>query len=493
MKNLIVRGRSLIVCGLCHAHLLFAQPSANPVIERALLLEELVWVQKKLNEIHPEPYHFVSQSDFEEKVEALKRNLKPMTKEEWYVELAGLISALHDGHTGLYYPDEDRQKYFDLGGKTFPFWVNLDDDGRVVIRQQYLQDDRLTDAAILEINGKPIHEVIEKMYPLTFGEAEVFRNSQISSSFRRMYWLLYGHTDSVALKTRLASGSIYEKNAACISLAQHDSITKILFPVTTMPKRTHMHFTHLNDRKVGLLTLRDFGTYKGYKDSISHVFRQIQEHAIDTLFLDLRGNGGGEHYITEEINQYLLRVPWVLVSKAKIKMSKEFYGIFPKSVRWLARVLPKKPAIKLAASIMTRNTKIEKVEKVLDSLTKAPTYEIHTRPKLHYAEKYFYSGNVFLLTDRNSYSMSGMFAAIMKDYQRAVIVGEETGGLANPHGQNVELTLPHSKFVFYVSTSRAYRPSGVFDNRGVIPDVPISYKILSRANSIEDLISLIAK
>ena len=478
---------------ICPCSLVLSQSFESRIMDIKSMQEELTFIQNKLNEIHPEPYHYISKADFEQGLARLKSNLKPMTKEQWYVELAGLIAALHDGHTGLYYPDEDRQKYFDLGGKTFPFWVNLDDDGRVVIRQQYLQDDRLTDAAILKINGKPIHEVIEKMYPLTFGEAEVFRNSQISSSFRRMYWLLYGHTDSVALKTRLASGSIYEKNAACISLAQHDSITKILFPVTTMPKRTHMHFTHLNDRKVGLLTLRDFGTYKGYKDSISHVFRQIQEHAIDTLFLDLRGNGGGEHYITEEINQYLLRVPWVLVSKAKIKMSKEFYGIFPKSVRWLARVLPKKPAIKLAASIMTRNTKIEKVEKVLDSLTKAPTYEIHTRPKLHYAEKYFYSGNVFLLTDRNSYSMSGMFAAIMKDYQRAVIVGEETGGLANPHGQNIELTLPHSKFVFYVSTSRAYRPSGVFDNRGVIPDVPISYKILSRANSIEDLISLIAK
>jgi len=39
-----------------------------------------------------------------------------------------------------------------------------------------------------------------------------------------------------------------------------------------------------------------------------------------------------------------------------------------------------------------------------------------------------------------------MFAAIMKDYGRAVIVGEETGGLANPHGSNVAVTLPNSKF-----------------------------------------------
>ena len=150
---------------ICPCSLVLSQSFESRIMDIKSMQEELTFIQNKLNEVHPEPYHYISKADFEQGLARLKSNLKPMTKEQWYVELAGLIAALHDGHTGLYYPDEDRQKYFDLGGKTFPFWVNLDDDGRVVIRQQYLQDDRLTDAAILEINGKPIHEVIEKMYP----------------------------------------------------------------------------------------------------------------------------------------------------------------------------------------------------------------------------------------------------------------------------------------------------------------------------------------
>ncbi len=89
--------------------------------------------------------------------------------------------------------------------------------------------------------------------------------------------------------------------------------------------------------------------------------------------------------------------------------------------------------------------------------------------------------------------MSGMFAAIMKDYKRAIIVGEETGGLANPHGSNVSVTLPYSKFTFTVSTSRAYRPSGIFDNRGVLPDIQVSYNSLSQANTIEDLLKLVTE
>jgi C-terminal processing protease CtpA/Prc len=87
--------------------------------------------------------------------------------------------------------------------------------------------------------------------------------------------------------------------------------------------------------------------------------------------------------------------------------------------------------------------------------------------------------------------MSGMFAAIMKDYRRAIIVGEETGGLANPHGSNVALTLPHSKFSFTVSTSRAYRPSGVFDHFGVQPDIYVPYDKLTGAQNLEDLLKLV--
>lgn len=188
-------------------------------------------------------------------------------------------------------------------------------------------------------------------------------------------------------------------------------------------------------------------------------------------------------------NKNLLRK----LPELEIKMSDEFYGVFPKSVRWLARILPKKPSIKLAAAIMTRNTKIEYVEKSRDSITKQPVYEIYTRPKQHYSKNHLFNGKVFLLTDRNSYSMSGMFAAILKDYNRATIVGEETGGLANPHGSNVKITLPHSKFNFTVSTSRAYRPSGIFDNRGVIPDIQVPYDVLTRANNIEDLLKVISE
>ena len=77
-----------VLCWSGCAQVALAQPSADPVMNRTQLLEELLWVQKKLNEIHPEPYHYVSQANFGQQVERLKSNLNPMTKEDWYVNLA---------------------------------------------------------------------------------------------------------------------------------------------------------------------------------------------------------------------------------------------------------------------------------------------------------------------------------------------------------------------------------------------------------------------
>jgi len=471
---------------------LFGQSFEPRWMDVASMQEELVFVQDRLNQIHPEPYHFISRENFDEKVRGLRDGLAPMTVEQWYVSLAGLLASLHDGHTALIYDYGERQRYFNEGGKTLPFFVQVTDDRRVIIRHQFIGDSTLAAVHILNLNGLPMDDILHRMGALTFGESDVFRNSQVTRSFARMHWLLYGHCDSVSLTMQSRDGMTKTERFACITESQYNDFVKRDFPQALSSIDHHMHLTVAPDRRAALLSLVDFNTYKGYEDSIAQVFRTIREERIDTLFIDVRDNGGGQHYITEELNHYLLDTPWVLVSKAKIRFSDAFYEVFPGSVRWLARIMPKKPALKLAAATMTRNTKIARVVKSRDPASDKPVHELYTRPKRHHSKEYLYKGKVFLLADRNSYSMSGMFAAILKDYGRAVIVGEETGGLAKPHGSNVALTLPHSKFTLTVSTSRAYRPSGVFDDRGVLPDIQVPYSRLTRARTIEECLALVA-
>lgn len=451
--------------------------------------QDLRFLQTKLNTIHPEPYHHLRKETFDGMVDDLASKLTPMSSGEWYAKLSGLVSSLQDGHTALFYNQDERQQYLNEGGTTLPFIVEVKDDESVIIRHHFTDDATLAGAAILTINGRQIDEVLKTMWPLTFGESKLFRNGQISRSFGRMLWLLCGHADSVTLTVRQLNGDIRTQSYAMLSETQYNEFIARDFPKNDSVSESPMRLSFHGEKPIALLDLNHFGTYDGYNDSIRDAFHEIKERRVETLFIDLRGNGGGTHFVAETLIHYLMDTPWVLVSKAKIKTSHEWYASLPTPIR-VVRYLPKKPLIRFATLFLTDNARIDRIETSKDPVTNQPIFELFTRPRQHYSKEHLYSGQIFLLTDRNSYSMSGMFAAIMKDYQRAVIVGEETGGLANPHGSNVAVTLPESKFRFTISTSRAYRPSGMFDNRGVIPDIAVPFDDLSKANTIDELLEL---
>jgi|GEM_PF-1386709 C-terminal processing protease CtpA/Prc len=467
---------------------------STKILDAAQMRQELDFLEKKLKDVHPEPFHYLTEVEFNNRLSGLRNSLpESMNREKWYLELARLIASLHDGHTAVFYPDDFRREYFQQGGKIMPFRILLQDDFSVQIQDNFTTDSLLDSARLLEINAKPVDELIGEMRKLTFGESDVFRNAQVSRYFGRMYWFLYGHTDSLRIKLRLNNGSVHERKLPMLSDKEYDEVIRKKYPQgQTTGKWRNMVYTPMQGRSVGRLSLMDFNLYKGYKDSIRAVFKSMAENKTDTLLLDLRGNGGGEFNITEEINHYLLDTPWVLVSRAKIKMSDDFYAAFPKVLKVL-KFLPKNLIIRLASALMTKNTRIRKTELSRDAYTRIPSYQIYTKPRKHFSRDYFFRGKVFLFTDRHSYSMSGMFAAIMKDYGRAVLVGEETGGLANPHGATTLLKLPVSGFSFSVSTARAYRPSGIFDDAGVKPDVPVAYDKLSRARTTEQMLELMRR
>ena len=71
---------------------------------------------------------------------------------------------------------------------------------------------------------------------------------------------------------------------------------------------------------------------------------------------------------------------------------------------------------------------------------------------------------------------------LIKDYKLGKIIGQETGGLPTCYGDHFDFELPNTKLDVRVSYKWSLRPSGIDDNRGVIPDIVLN-------PSIEDIIS----
>jgi C-terminal processing protease CtpA/Prc len=93
-----------------------------------------------------------------------------------------------------------------------------------------------------------------------------------------------------------------------------------------------------------------------------------------------------------------------------------------------------------------------------------------------------YSGRVFLLINRHSYSNTVTVAALAQDYGFARILGEETADLATTYGAMESFELPRTGITVGFPKALIVRPSGDLAPRGVVPDVAIATPVVESAD-----------
>ncbi len=86
-----------------------------------------------------------------------------------------------------------------------------------------------------------------------------------------------------------------------------------------------------------------------------------------------------------------------------------------------------------------------------------------------------WTGPVYVLTDRRTYSSAEMFAAVLQNNHAATVVGSRTGGDGCGFMDSDGLTrLPHSGMRFRVPNCVRLRADGTNEVAGVAPDLPVS-------------------
>jgi hypothetical protein len=84
-----------------------------------------------------------------------------------------------------------------------------------------------------------------------------------------------------------------------------------------------------------------------------------------------------------------------------------------------------------------------------------------------------FSGRVYILVNRRSYSNSVQVAAMAQDYKFATILGEETADLATTYGAMETFTLSKSGIKVNFPKALIVRVNGDLQARGVVPDIAI--------------------
>ncbi|MCI9073862.1 MAG: hypothetical protein HFH80_13920 [Lachnospiraceae bacterium] len=191
-------------------------------------------------------------------------------------------------------------------------------------------------------------------------------------------------------------------------------------------------------KSLAILTLTQCKYNQTYINCIRSMFVEVMQKGIQNVAVDLRGNGGGSSLVGNEFIKYL---------------PVEHYFDGPYDWRW--------GFLNIRRSGRTTNRRYK---------------------------EWMFDGNVYILTDRESFSSAKDFAMLIQDNHLGKVVGEPSANAVNGYGEIAIFYLPNTGLFVQISTKKWYRIDETNTDSYVMPDYPCDSQ-----NAIEKLYEIIGQ
>jgi len=439
-------------------------PGASPevvgtTISRADAIADIDTMMRILEDVHPDLYAERPRDSVSMARARIVAGLPPsMSRAELWVRLAPLTASLGDGHTSVYFPGEEVSRMVAGGARLFPPQVVQDDAGHLIVAAPVARDVEIEAGdRILSVNGLNADSLVRAWTNEVSGESMRFRVAGVTSGFRSML-LLHSIGAPYTLQFERAGGP--PRRAVLAGLTQ-DSLRALVLGNAAGRRRTatpNFSYEKLSPG-VGYMNFRTMGGDPSvFRGDVAKMFAQVGADSVQTLFIDLRSNGGGDSRLGDELLRHLTTKPYRMGGGKQWKMSGEYRTYFktwvPAPLRWIhawnffgvGRQLMHGPDGKIV--------------------------DLPESAEAHSSAGPFFTGNVCVLIGRQTFSSAADLADGIKTYRLATLIGEETGGRPNGFGEAYVFRLPKSQLAVSVSSARFVRASGdTSDHRGVVPDV----------------------
>lgn len=203
-----------------------------------------------------------------------------------------------------------------------------------------------------------------------------------------------------------------------------------------------------------------------FKTLVDFAFDDLMRAGAKTLIIDLRDNPCGDSSFSDHMVAWFAHRPFRFASRFSIRVSPETVA---SNAARLA--VPGNDPTGISAQFAELYSRARPGD-VIDF----PVQWVQPR------EGRRFTGRVFVLIDRLSYSNTVTVAALVQDFRLGKVLGEETSDLATTLGAMETFALSGSGVRVGFPKARIVRPSGSLAMRGVVPDVAIDTPVVEDAD-----------
>ena len=450
-------------------------------IPASKLHEDINEFIKILEEVHVNPYMKISKDKFYKAAEDLKNSINDsLTRQQFYQVFTPLADLLNDSHTGVNFPSGIWKHYqYEADGLFFPMEIETTKDKRIFIKRDLLKNNIPDNTEILSINSMKSEDIINTFLKYEHSPIENSSIKRLENKFVDYLWWILDFRGPYTVETNIGTFNVggqtwevYLKNRDLFRNNNNLSSESIVLNEV--------------DASTCILHITSFDIpISEFKIQIEEQFKMIQEKAYENLIIDVRNNGGGNDQNGRTVIDFITDKPYseALASTFMMKRSKRYEKSIKCKAPWIIRWM---------VNLRTVSWFDKERRKLFKALLNTPRGKnaIAHLPLMEPTENpYRFKGNVYVLSNQNSYSATTAFLGAVKDYGLGTIIGTETGDCPTGFGNNFYFELNNSRLRCHSSTTFMIRPSGDQDmTHGVIPDYYVEQTIEDTEKDIDTIL-----
>lgn len=379
---------------LASIFLCFPASAQDGAFTEEVVRADFEYLYKTLQSAHFNLYAHRSREDYDRYYQQVLGSIDgPKSQLEVVRRFAPFVAYGQVGHAKIDFPVPDYVAYLQAGGTLLPLDIRVE-NGRVFITNSYSEVTGLAPGAeLISVNGRPASDWITSASRYVSAERPYMANAQLESMFPRLVWLDAGKIDSFQLTLRPEGGK--------------DSTLKVgAVPVMVLEERKGAQESVQHSRKAELLPdgiayLRPGPFYATKEGETAEIFEAFIDDAFgrfiaadaQDLVIDLRNNPGGDNSYSDPMIAWTADKPFRFASKYELKTS-------PQTLEVLHGFAAVEPG-GISAQMLEAMKKHE-----IGEIFEFPIPIIQPREP-------GYSGRVWALINRHSYSNATTVAAII--------------------------------------------------------------------------------